>query len=204
MNNYTGSCCNGSLHPKQRMSKISDLINIKLYNIYMKKWLFGSGILVLLFVACKKDKTSACTYTESSAVATTEEKDSLRNYLTHQGITTFTEDASGAFYTTDSLGTGGVPATLCTNMTVNYKGYLLNKPTPFDSTYAETNTVFQLGGLVVGWQKVMKQVHAGSKVTIYIPPTLGYGETIKRNGDGDTIIPKNSYLKFNVKLISNQ
>ena len=169
----------------------------------MKKWFFLFLSASLAFTACKKDKdTAGCTYTQSSTVATPAEIDSLGSYLSHQGISTI-QDSSGVFYSIDSLGSGLTPG-LCSNMTVEYKCILLKNDKVVDSTATGQTTVMQLGGLIVGWQKIMPMIKAGSRVTLYIPPTLGYGATTKRNGDGDVIIPAYSYLKFNIWLVSFQ
>lgn len=168
----------------------------------MKKWFFLFLSVPAFLAACKKDSNSGCSYTESTKVATTTEIDSLNTYLTQHAIVA-NQHSSGVFYVNDSLGSGNTAA-LCTYMTVKYKGFLLGNTAAFDSTNNGETAVLQLGGLVVGWQKVMPLIKAGGKVTLYIPPSLAYGAAITRNGDGDVIIPANSYLKFNIELISNQ
>ncbi len=167
----------------------------------MKKWFF-LFLSVPVFFACKKSSDTSCSYTESTTVAPTSEIDSLTSYLSHQGILA-TQDASGVFYTIDSSGTGLIPG-LCTNMTLTYKCFLLKNTAAVDSTDPGTTAVLQLGQLIAGWQQAMENVKAGSKVTIYIPPTLAYAGTIQRNGDGDIRIPAWSYLRFNVDLQSIQ
>lgn len=166
----------------------------------MKKLVILSiGSLMLLFTACKKKDAGSCTYTESTLVAPASEIAYLDSALTANSIAAI-QHPSGVFYTVDSLGSGATPG-LCSIMRTTYSGYLYGNATPFDSFTDPIGTNLSLGSLIVGWQKVMPLVKAGGKITLYIPPTLGYGEVTKRNGDGDVIIPAHSFLVFKINLL---
>ena len=169
----------------------------------MKKWFFPGIAMILLLFACKKKSDDTCSYTESSTVATATEVNFLDSFFTANGIVPV-KLASGVSYTLDSAGTGIKAVGLCANLTVTYKGFLLGNSAAFDSSTIAAGTTLQLGALVVGWQKVLPEVKAGSKVTLYIPPSLAYGAAVKKNGDGDVIIPPDSYLKFTIDLIKVQ
>ncbi|MEO8772027.1 MAG: FKBP-type peptidyl-prolyl cis-trans isomerase [Ferruginibacter sp.] len=167
----------------------------------MKKWFFllSTG-LALFMVACKKDKTAGCTATQTTVVATTAEIDSLHSYFINNGITNAIQHESGAFYTIDSVGTGLNPG-ICNSVAVTYSGNIFGNPVPFQSYTDSAGIVFSLGSVIVGWQRVLPELKVGGRITLYIPPSLGYGSVDKKNGDGDIIIPKNSYLKFNISLL---
>ena len=166
----------------------------------MKKWFFLSLLSMgLMLGACKKSKTAGCTAVQSTLVATSAEIDSLSSYLAHHSIVA-TQHASGVFYTIDSLGTGLNPG-ICSAISATYSGYLLGNPVPFQSYLDSAGVTFTVTDLIVGWQRVMPLLKVGGGMTIYIPPSLGYGSVDKRNGDGDIIVPHDSYLKFNIHLV---
>ena len=154
----------------------------------------------LLFSACKKE--DKCPYTESSASATAQERLDLQAYLTVNSISAI-EDPSGVYYNITPQGTGANPS-ICSNVTVKYTGSLIPTGSIFDSTPAGSSTSFTLGQLIVGWQKVLPQLKMGGKITMYIPPSLGYGSNPVRNSNGVIVIPANSYLQFDVELINVQ
>lgn len=165
----------------------------------MKKWFFillGFGVVL---GACKKDKTTGCTAVDSTQNATTAEIDSLRTYLSNKGIPA-QEHPSGVFYTIDSTGSGLNPG-ICNSVAVTYSGYLMDNPVAFESFTDTAGVVLSLQDLILGWQRTMPLLKPGGGMTIFIPPSLAYGAVDKRNGDGDIIVPRNSYLKFNVHLI---
>ena len=168
----------------------------------MKKCFF-LFFIIPFFWSCKKASKNECTYKESTLVATSAETSFLDSVLSAGSITAIAHP-SGVFYTIDSLGSGSTSGSLCSNLTVKYKGFLLGNTKAFDSTREGTTVVLELGSLVVGWQKVLPLIKTGSKVTLYIPPTLGYGAQQQLNGDGDITIPSYSYLKFNIELINVQ
>ncbi|MBS1743657.1 MAG: FKBP-type peptidyl-prolyl cis-trans isomerase [Bacteroidetes bacterium] len=166
----------------------------------MKKWFFFSICLAFVFGACKKKQDTACTAVPSTSVAASAEIDSLQRYLSINGITA-TQHESGVYYQVDSVGTGLIGPDVCNSVAVTYKGYLMGNPVPFQSFTDSIGIVFSVQDLIQGWQRTMPLMRAGGGMTIYIPPSLGYGSTDKKNPDGDIIVPKNSYLKFNVHLI---
>ena len=165
----------------------------------MKKWFFLLVCLPFVFGACKKDKGSGCTAVQTTVVATTAEIDSLQNYINHNGITAIKHEC-GAFYTIDSAGTKLSPG-ICNSVAVTYSGYLLGHTTPFQSFTDSAGIVFAMQDVVVGWQRVLSVLKEGGGITIYIPPSLGYGAVNKKNADGDIIVPANSYMKFNIRLL---
>lgn len=153
----------------------------------------------LLFSSCIKEDPAGCTFKDSTASASTAERAFLQAYLASKSITA-TEHSSGVFYVITRPGTGTITPGVCSNIAVKYSGYLLDGTTAFDSYTGTGGTVMTLGGLVVGWQKGLSVLQKGGAITLYIPPSLGYGSQVIRNGNGEILIPANSNLKFDIEL----
>lgn len=104
--------------------------------------------------------------------------------------------ASGLQYEVLTEGKGDHPKA-SDNVTVNYKGTLINGET-FDSSYDRGQPVtFPLGNVIPGWTEGVQLMTPGSKYKLYIPSNLAYGE----RGAGVKIGP-NQTLIFEVELIS--
>jgi FKBP-type peptidyl-prolyl cis-trans isomerase FkpA len=166
----------------------------------MKKFLYFL-ILPVIIASCNKSDANKCTYTESTNVATAAEISYLGNYLTTNSITA-SQHSSGIFYNTTNQGTGTVPG-VCSTITLKYTGSLLNG-TVFDSYTGAAGISFVLGELIPGWQKGLPLIKAGGSITLYIPPSLGYGAVDVRDQNGNVVIPANSYLKFTIDLLDVQ
>ena len=156
----------------------------------------------LLFISCKKEDT--CPYSESAATATAAERTSLAAQVSTITPTPI-EHSSGVFYTISSPGTGASPS-VCSNVTARYTGSLMSNGSVFDATPAGSPGInFTLGQLIVGWQKVLPLLKAGGRITLYIPPSLGYGNRDVTGGQPPSvIIPANTYLKFEIELVNVQ
>jgi len=143
---------------------------------------------VLAFASCKKDNGGSCGTVNITAPAS--EVETLRAYITANSISA-TEDARGFFYTINTAGSSDKPS-VCNSVTVNYKGTLTNG-TQVD---AADNVTFDLSRLIIGWQEGIPLIGTGGSITLYLPPSLAYG-----NADYDNI-PGNSILIFNIDLIA--
>jgi FKBP-type peptidyl-prolyl cis-trans isomerase len=86
---------------------------------------------------------------------------------------------------------------------VNYTGRTLDSGKVFDSNIdpqfmhvqpMQVN-LGELGGSILGWNDAIMQLKKGSKATVYIPATLGYGE----NGNGEKIKP-GANLIFDIEV----
>lgn len=121
--------------------------------------------------------------------------------------------APGATAPTDTVqaediseGTGeeAVPGTI---VSVLYVGRL-EDGTVFDSSEEHDNEplTFQLGtpGIIAGFQIGINGMREEGERRLIVPPTLGYGDQDVRDPDGNVIIPANSNLVFDVKLIAVQ
>jgi len=143
--------------------------------------------------------TYTCSYTNSTLVAPASEVATLQTYLSSRSIVA-KKDSSGIFYSIDSVGSGTIAPGVCNIITITYSGNLLladNSNPVFDAN--NTGARYTLGDLIVGWQKGLPYIKTGGSITLYIPPTLGYGSTAV----GITI-PANSYLRFKIQLLGVQ
>ncbi|MBM3271970.1 FKBP-type peptidyl-prolyl cis-trans isomerase [Candidatus Kaiserbacteria bacterium] len=102
-----------------------------------------------------------------------------------------------------SVGTGAaaVPGSV---VSVLYVGKLPDG-TVFDSSAAHNNEplVFQLGtqGLIPGFQIGVNGMKEGGERLMAVPPELGYGAQDVKDANGKVIIPANSTIIFDVKLV---
>ena len=102
---------------------------------------------------------------------------------------------SGLQYKELAEGSGKTPKA-ADNVTVNYKGTLINGA-EFDNSYKRGQpATFKANGVIKGWTEALQLMKEGSKWQLFIPPELGYGD----RGAGP--VPPNSTLIFEVELIS--
>ena len=160
----------------------------------MKKWIYVMALSTLVFAACKKDE--GCKAVAPATVASSTETANLQNYLTIKSIAAIQKN--GMFYVINSQGSGASP-NLCSNITVDYVGNIINTSNgtdgaQFDASQPNSPFTSSLSNLISGWQLTLLLVKAGGTVTLYIPPSLGYGSQAAGP------IPANSYLKFVITL----
>lgn len=102
--------------------------------------------------------------------------------------------ASGLQYEVITEGAGAKPVE-SDQVTVNYKGTLLNG-TQFDSSYDRGEpTTFPLTRVISGWTEGLQLMSVGAKYRFFIPYDLGYGA--RANGQ----ITPFSTLVFEIELI---
>jgi len=102
--------------------------------------------------------------------------------------------ASGLEYHVVTEGSGTPPKST-DEVTVNYKGSLLDG-TEFDSSYKRGQpATFPVNGVITGWQEALVLMKPGSKWELFIPPNLAY------DVNSPPAIPPGSMLKFEVELI---
>jgi FKBP-type peptidyl-prolyl cis-trans isomerase FkpA len=199
MTSCTKNYCTNKKNRRQRIANYLSLTTNKV--LKKMKQLLSLFILVsVVFTSCKKE--DKCPYSESGVTASVTERDYLRNYVTSNNITA-TEHPSGVFYNITTAGVGESPS-VCSNVTVRYTGSLIPGGTVFDTNAGTSGSNFTLGQLIGGWQKVLPLLKRGGLITLYIPPSLGYGQQNVRDQNQNIIIPGNSYLKFEIELINVQ
>ena len=98
----------------------------------------------------------------------------------------------------------GTAATPGSSVSVLYVGKLQDG-TVFDSSEAHGNQplTFTLGaqGLIAGFQIGVNGMKEGGERLIAVPATLGYGAQDVKDPSGKVIIPANSTLVFDIKLV---
>lgn len=117
----------------------------------------------------------------------------IKNYLEEQGLTA-TETASGLHYLITAEGSGGSPG-INANVTVRYKGYLLNGKV-FDETTGTETVTFPLKNLIPGWQEGIPYLKKGGSGKFLLPSALGYGPS------GSGSIKPNQVLIFDIELVN--
>jgi FKBP-type peptidyl-prolyl cis-trans isomerase FkpA len=83
---------------------------------------------------------------------------------------------------------------LCANVVIYYQGKLIDGTT-FDQT-GNTAVTFAMSNLITGWKLGLPLIKAGGKIKLYLPPSLGYGNSVSGN------IPANSILIFEITLVA--
>lgn len=103
---------------------------------------------------------------------------------------------SGLQYKILTKGSGKKPAA-GSNVTVHYKGTLIDG-TVFDSSYSRGEAAtLSLGQVIKGWQEVVPMMGTGSKWQVYVPADLAYGDRA-----ASEVIGPASTLIFDIELIS--
>lgn len=151
----------------------------------MKKILLLALASMLMMTACNKDEGPSV---DQVAV----DKEIIEQYLADNNIMA-TEHPSGLYYIIEEIGTGGSPK-LSNDVTVTYKGYLLNGSV-FDQTEPNKPRSFPLQGLIPGWQIGIPLLKKGGKGKFFIPSGLAYGNRAQPG------IPANSVLIFEIGLV---
>ncbi len=159
-----------------------------------KKHFFLLAFTALFFTlsSCKKDNgTENNCVSNTTGVPTAAEIASLQTYLNSKFITA-TQHPDGFFYVIHTQGTGASPMQSST-VTVKYIGTLTNDAI-FDQDQTGTKS-FLLSNLILGWRRGLPLIQEGGRITLYLPPSLGYG--CSSGGS----IPPGSNLIFTIDLI---
>ncbi len=152
----------------------------------MKKvlYLLAAFAIVIAAACSKKD---ACATTDPIG-----ELQKIRAYIAAKGWTAQVITPDSVYYVIDTPGSGTNP-NVSSNVTVNYKGYLLDG-TVFDQS--TTPATFSLSGVIKGWTVGFPKFKRGGKGKLLIPSAAGYGTTTTGS------IPCNSVLIFEIELIN--
>jgi FKBP-type peptidyl-prolyl cis-trans isomerase FkpA len=153
----------------------------------------GIGVVVIIIVALGayiifKNPFGAAPAQQPAAATTTAAQDQATTTVQAQDVT---------------VGTGA-QATPGAVVSVLYVGKL-SDGTVFDSSAAHGNKPlsFTLGqqGLIPGFQIGVNGMKVGGERLMAVPPGLGYGTQAVTDASGTVIIPANSTLIFDVKLV---
>lgn len=144
-------------------------------------------------VAQNMQARQATARAEAAEAAIAKGETFLKENGAREGVVT-TE--SGLQYEVLTAGEGEKPAAT-DNVTVHYKGTLIDG-TEFDSSYSRGEPVsFPLANVIPGWTEGVQLMSPGAKYKFFIPAALAYGE----RGAGNRIGP-NETLVFEVELLS--
>ncbi len=167
----------------------------------MKKQFLSLLAASALLFSCVKNKADKCNYQDQNVAAPASEISALKAWIKSSSDSSVAvQHSSGIFYVINNPGTGAT-ASVCSTITVKYTGTLLNG-SQFDQNL--TGFTYLLGQLILGWQKGIPLVKTGGSITLYIPPSLGYGNQDVRNNSGAVVIPANSNLKFVIDVVAVQ
>ena len=154
----------------------------------MYRFLLPLLAVLLIIGGCTKNVENSCPAV--TLTAPDSQVALLQRYIDSSGITAV-KDPRGFFYTIHDTGIGAKP-TSCSLITISYKGTLLNG-TEFDSGHDKAMLLSQL---INGWQEGLPLIRKGGRITMYLPPYLGYGSR------SSTAIPANSSLIFSIELLN--
>lgn len=148
-------------------------------------FLLASSILL----SCKK-RESNCPYDPCLTKAPPAEVVQVETYLSSKNIMAV-KHCSGMYYLINSPGTGATP-TVCSSISVTYTGHLMNGDV-FNQTSDPVS--FNLFQLIDGWKNGIPLLKEGGRIMLFVPPSLGYGNSDYRG------IPGNSVLIFDITLV---
>lgn len=155
----------------------------------------GILLMVTIVVAgCLKNDpppNNPCNYDACRVQAPEAEVQAVKHYLDSVGIVA-QKHCSGVYYVINNQGTGD-SITACDAIVATYSGRLADG-TQFDA--GQFNQYIPLGNLVRGWTNTIPLINVGGSITLYIPPSLGYGSQPPPGSS----IPPNSMLIFDVKV----
>jgi FKBP-type peptidyl-prolyl cis-trans isomerase len=136
---------------------------------------------------------------EGMAVAAEENRREGEQYLTVNGANPdVTTTASGLQYEVLEEGTGPTPGP-GDQVTVNYRGTLVDG-TEFDASERHGGpATFQVGGVIAGFTEALQLMPVGSRYRVVIPSDLAYGPG---GGGPNSIIGPDETLIFEIELLS--
>jgi FKBP-type peptidyl-prolyl cis-trans isomerase len=108
---------------------------------------------------------------------------------------------SGLFYQVLRAGEGE-PLQWGDRIRVHYRGYFLENGRVFDSSYRRGKPMeFYIGNMIDGWNEGMQLLRPGAQALFLVPSGLAYGEKGVQNEDGETLVPPNAVLAFEVEVV---
>lgn len=166
----------------------------------MKKYLLLLFVCGLGLSSCLKKGNDP--YQEAQNQLTKDEA-IIQQFIADKNIPAVRHE-TGVYYQIIDAGSGNYDYTNPNNsyptVTVKYTGRLLDG-TVFDSSDSAT---FALANVIDGWKIGVPLIQKGGKIRLLIPSGYGYGTSPISDGTGKVIIPANSILDFDIKLLNVQ
>jgi FKBP-type peptidyl-prolyl cis-trans isomerase len=132
-----------------------------------------------------------------------QEKKSIEEYIKKKNIEV-APDSSGYYLIVREKGNGS-SVDSGKVITVEYEGRFLNDNV-FDGTKKAGRPYRFISGarhVIAGWEKALKHLHAGDKITLLVPSHLAYGETgIQDPQTGAFLVPPYTPLVFDMEILS--
>jgi len=158
----------------------------------MKRILLLSGLLIILFSACKKQ-----TFNDTRQATIDELK--IQAYIKANNIDSLTKDPSGLYYRVVTQNPGAHP-TVTDTVQVSYIGKFLNG-TVFTSA---TATIWGMPGVIKAWQIGIPMLGAdhinkAARIRLIVPSALAYADT--GSTDNSVTVPPNAVLDYTIDLI---
>lgn len=158
------------------------------------------ALVVLSFVLTGCLKTDTCPYWNAPVTSPEVEVNRLRDKIALAGITA-EQAPEGYFFSITNAGNSGHNPEICSTVKFRFVGKFFNGAEFERSTSSGISVI--LGAVVVGLQKAMMRIKTNGVMTVYIPPSLGYGQNEVRDPEtGQVIIPPDSDLIYEIDLIS--
>lgn len=149
------------------------------------------SITKILFVLCVVALAAACkTYSDDDKASFDH---TIDRFISRKDWR-FTKSESGLYLQQLQEGTGDEPVIFGSEVTIKYRGTLLNG-TIFDETPANKPLKSELKGLILGFQEGLLGQKKGAKLRVIVPPQLGYGDMALDK------IPENSVLVFELEVL---
>ncbi len=164
----------------------------------MKKLLLFA-VLLITAVACSKDEETEDPFDPEEQAKIDDQL--IQDYLKTQPDSiqdNVIRDTTGLYYVILKEGNGQHPDVYST-ISIYYKGSLMETGEVFDDHF-ENVAIYQLSGLIKGWQIGVPKLSKLGKGIFYIPSGLAYGP----NGAGGGKIPGNAVLIFEIYLANFQ
>ena len=153
-------------------------------------------VSVCVFTSCGDDPVNCTDFIAPVNFDPNIEADNIKTieeYLVANGLTA-EKTENNLYYIINEPG-GAAKPNQCSSVLASYKGYLPDG-TVFDMS-SEEGIVFELAGVIKGWQEGMPLYGLNGSGTLLIPSKLGYGNS-PPPGSG---IPENSVLIFDITVL---
>ncbi len=160
----------------------------------MKQISFLLLVAIISLASCNSQKTVSVPNLDKLSQQTQDDVKKIQEYIKTNKLKNVQATESGLHYIVTEEGTGDNPS-IDDQVTVHYKGYLLDGSV-FDSSFDRGQpATFPLKGVVKGWQEGIPKFKPGGKGQLFIPSEIAYGSQAKGNK-----IPANSVLVFDIEL----
>lgn len=155
-------------------------------------------ISVLIIGSCNPGSLN-CSFDACATIAPAAEIQNVQNYISSHSLVA-TQHCSGLFYRIENSGNGAASGP-CSNLNITYNTYFFSGATLEQQTIPVS---ISLGASIRAMRIAMPLIKAGGRIVFYAPPSLAYGAQEVRDQNGNVVIPANSYIVYEINLVSVQ